>query len=88
MSHHLHQTSKKTHHLQASIVQWSIPTLSSNVKVTIVVLNEKLNDGEVSSPAWEQEAINSYFIVSSHKIVKYTVKPHLAVTLVKQSPAI
>ena len=54
----------------------------------MVVLNEKLNDGEVSSPAWEQEAINSYFIVSFHEIVKYTMKPHLAVTLIKRSPVI
>ena len=45
-------------------MQWSIPLVISNGRIAIVVFNEKLNDAEVSFPAWEQKVINSYFIGS------------------------
>ena len=72
MSHYLHHTSKKTQHLQASIVQRSIPIAISNGSIAIVVFNEKLNNPVVSFPASEQTVINSYFIASLHETAIYT----------------
>ena len=47
-------------------MQWSIPITISNGRIAIVVFNEKLNNAEVSVPAWEHKVINSYFIAFFH----------------------
>ena len=51
MSHHLYHTSRKTQHLHASIVEWSIPIVTSNGSIAIVVFNEKSSNPVVPFPA-------------------------------------